>query len=287
MSWRRCTVLMVIAMAIGACAISACAPDTRDTRDPRESDGTARSPIVVFAASDLRDALAELATRYRATGGDSLVLVFGSTGDLGAQIAAGAPADLFFAANANAIDDLAARGRVVDSTRAVYAIGRLAVVARCAPALRDSLPATCPRVSLTDLTRADIKTVAIADPAHAPYGMAARQALERAGLWPRVQPKLVLGANISQAEQFVSTGNADAGVIALSLVLRTPSRTYTLVDSALHDPLRQTVAAIAGSAHAAGAVRFLQFLRSDTATAILVRYGFTAPDDAVAGTPRR
>ena len=266
-------------LVIAAVLCIACGADDR-------GDGTTQAgggPVLVFAASDLRDALTDLARTHRASGGDSLVLVFGSTGDLATQIRNGAPADIFFAANAKAIDDLAARGQVIDSTRAVYAIGRLAVIARCASTAstastaRDAAPASCRSLSLTDLAGATIRTVAIADPSHAPYGLAARQALERSGLWARVQPKVVMGANISQAEQFVATGNADAGVVALSLALRTPGRAYTLVDSALHDPLRQTVAVVAGSARPDAAVRFLTFTRSDTGTAIMRRYGFTTP----------
>ncbi len=268
-----------------ACALimlvsaSAC---TRDARDQGAATHTGE-PVLVFAASDLRDALADLAQRYRAGGGDSLVLVFGSTGELTTQIMNGAPADVFFAANAKAIDDLAGKGLVIDSTRSVYAIGRLVVIARCAAALYDSLASACPKLTLQDLAAARVQTVAIADPSHAPYGLAAKQALERADLWSRVHPKIVMGANISQAEQFVATGNADAGVIALSLVLRTPGRAYTLVDSALHDPLRQTVAVIANSARRDAAVRFLNFLDTGEATAIMQQYGFTVP---TAVTPR-
>lgn len=239
-------------------------------------DGARTAPLVVFAASDLRDALGELARDHRAAGGDSVVLVFGSTGDLAAQVAAGAPADLLFAANAQAIDALAAEGLVVDSTRAVYAIGRLAIVAPCdTTAGRREAPCRAP--TLGELAGPAVRTVAIADPSHAPYGMAARQALERAGLWDAVQAKLVLGANVSQAEQFVATGNADAGIVARSLVLRTPGRPHEVVDAALHDPLRQTVAVVAASRRTGAAGRFLAHLRSPRGQAVMHRYGFTTP----------
>ena len=229
------------------------------------------APLLVYAASDLRYALADAARHYRAAGGDSVVLVFGSTGNLTTQIENGAPADLFFAANAEAIDTLAAHHLVVDGTRAVYAVGRLALVARCA------VPDPCPTPALADLAAPAVKVVSIADPSHAPYGRAARQALERAGLWPRVQPKLVLGANITQAYEFVQTGNADAGLVALSLVLHTPGRSYTLVDSALYDPLRQTVAVPTTSPRAAAAVRFLRWVRSGAGQATMRGYGFEGP----------
>lgn len=235
------------------------------------SESAADGPLVVFAASDLRDALRDVADTYRAAGGDSAVLVFGSTGDLRVQITNGAPADLFFAANADAIDSLAAHDRIIASTRTVYAIGRVALIARCPTHVTP-----CPTLRFADLADAAVKSVAIAEPSHAPYGLAAKQALERAGLWSRVEPKLVRGANVSQAEQFVSTGNADAGLVALSLVLRTPGRVYTLVDSSLHAPLLQTVAVIRGSAHREAATRFLAYLASDAGQATMKRFGFTA-----------
>lgn len=256
---------MRLAALVALCLTTACA---------RGDGGDA--PLVVFAASDLRDALGELARDHRAAGGDSLVLVFGSTGDLAAQVAGGAPADLFFAANAQAIDALGAQGLVVDSTRVVYAEGRLAIVAACdTTAGRGAAPCRAP--SLAELASPAVRTVAIADPSHAPYGMAARQALERAGLWDAVRPRLVLGANVSQAEQFVATGNADAGIVALSLVLRTPGRPHEVVDAALHDPLRQTVAVVATSRRQDAAGRFLAHLRSPRGQAVMHRYGFTTP----------
>lgn len=264
-----------LAIAAGL-AIAGCAKGGDTARDstvvPRDPT---HAPIIAFAASDLRDALREVAERYQIAGGDSVVLVFGSTGDLGAQIANGAPADVFFAANAAAIDSLAAHRQIVDSTRAIYAIGRLALIAKCAPAA--TATATCDTLALADLAKPAVRTIAIADPAHAPYGLAAKQALERAGLWSRVERKLVMGANISQAEQFVATGNADAGLVALSLVLRDSTRRYTLVDSALHAPLRQTVAVIASSRHPEHAIGFVRFLRGADGQPVMRRYGFTAP----------
>jgi len=261
----------VCVLAVMACA-AACA---------RSDQPPAAGPVLVFAASDLRHALADVARRYRAAGGDSVTLVFGSTGDLTTQIANGAPADLFFAANAAAIDTLAAHRLVVDDTRAVYAVGRLALVARCAAesADADSVPdaSRCPTPTLADLAAPAVHVVAIADPAHAPYGRAAQQALERAGLWARVQPKLVLGANITQAYQFVETGNADVGLVALSHVLATPGRPYTLVDSTLHDPLRQTVAALTTGPHRTAAVRFLRYVEGDAGQAIMRGYGLARP----------
>ena len=249
------------------------------------AEGAASAPVLVFAASDLRSALAEIARDYRAAGGESVTLVFGSTGDLTTQIANGAPADVFFAANAPAIDALAARGLVVDSTRGVYATGRPALVTPCAPdtATTTAVPGVarprprCPAFTLDALATPAARTVAIADPSHAPYGRAPRQALERAGRWARVRPKLILGANTAQAYQFGETGNADAGLVALSLVPPTPRLPHALVDSALHDPLRQTVAVLTMAPHPSATVRFLRHVAGDRGQAVMRRYGFTLP----------
>ena len=249
-----------------------------------DARGRPSEPLLVFAASDLRDALTEVAALHRRTGGDSAVLVFGSSGDLRAQIAAGAPADLFFSADARYVDELEAAGRIVPRTRQVYAIGRLAVAWPRGTGDGDSTV-----LRLETLAEPGVRTVAMANPAHAPYGRAARQALERAGLWARVEPKLVLGATVSHAEQMVRTGNADAGLVALSLVRRGTGLPYTLVDSLLHDPLRQTVAIVATTARDAGARAFLRTLSNAEGRAIMRRFGFgeAAPDsvtvDSLAG----
>lgn len=259
-----------------ATALSGCVSESPD-----------QQPLVVFAASDLRDALADIARDYRQSGGDSAVLVFGSTGDLATQIANGAPADLFFAASAEAIDQMVANGHALESSREPYAMGRLAILARCIRAdtaaerakmerapLRTGV---CPRLALADLVNDSLRTIAIADPAHAPYGRAARQVLERTNLWDALRPKLVLGANISQAELFVTSGNADAGIIALSLLQGSPERTYTVIDASLHDPLIQTVVIVSRSTRRAAASGFLTYARSAEGRMVLQRYGFELP----------
>ena len=255
--------------------LSACTR-SQDTPQGSGSD-TGSDPVTVFAAADLRFALAEMAQRYRTQGGDSLVLVFGSTGDLTTQIINGAPADLFFAANAAAIDSLAARKMIVDSTRRVYALGRLALIARC-PTTRlvsQTSGAPCPAPArLQDVAAASVRSIAIADPAHAPYGLAARQVLERAGIWESVQQRIVMGANVAQAYQFVSTGNADMGLVALSLVARDSVLGHTLIDPALHDPLRQTVAVMSGSTRQQAAMAFLAYFTTPPAQEVMHGAGF-------------
>jgi molybdate transport system substrate-binding protein len=232
---------------------------------PRAGD----EPLLVLAASDLQYALPEVARLYREETGDSVVLVFGSTGNLAAQIEQGAPADVFFAANERFVDELAAKGRLAPDTRRMYAVGRIVLVA----SRETRQPA-----SMTDLARPGLRHVAIANPEHAPYGMAAREAMRAAGVWEQVRLRLVLGENVSQTFQFVRTGNADAGVVALSVALGVPGTRYVLIPDSLHAPLRQVAAATRASRAPERARAFLRFTATTRARAVMGRFGFATPD---------
>jgi molybdate transport system substrate-binding protein len=251
-------IVAFVALA-AACAPPAAAPNASASRE-----------IVVFAASDLQFALAEVATAYAATGHPKPTLSFGSTGTLSQQIENGAPADVFFAADESYIDGLERKGLLVAGTRQLYAVGRIVLVERSGLA-----PVTTP----ADLGRSDIRRIAIANPDHAPYGRAARDALMRTGLWPAVQGRLVLGENISQTFQFVQTGNADAGIVALSLALGTPGTRYSLVDASLHDPIAQAAAVIARGRDTSAARELLAFVNGPAGRPIMKRYGFALPGE--------
>ncbi len=260
-------------------SLTACSSSDNNRASSRNADRSRDdAPIIVFAAANLRFALADVNGAWQLASGDihvphdSAVLVFGSSGDLTAQIMNGAPADVFLAADEESIQKLSDANLLVDSTRTVYAIGQLAVVARCA----DENRASCSKVSLRDLAKPEFRVVAIADPSHAPYGAAARQSMQRAGIWNSVKPRLVFGANITQAYQLVETGNADAGVVALSLVLA-GSYPYTLVDSSLYDPIRQSAALISSTRQSDKATRFLSFMASLEGQSIMRGYGLAKP----------
>jgi molybdate transport system substrate-binding protein len=224
--------------------------------------------LQLFAASDLQAAFAELVPRYESSASVRVRVSFGSTGNLTTQIENGAPVDLFFAAGESYLDRLAGAGLIEPATRRVYARGRLALV-------WDS--AAPPPAGIADLARPEYRTLAIANPEHAPYGMAARQALQAAGVWDRVQKRLVLGENIAQTYQFVLTGNADAGLVALGLVVGGKPRAHLLVPDSLHAPLRQAAAVLKSSPRAAAARSFLDYVMSADGQEILRRYGFERP----------
>jgi molybdate transport system substrate-binding protein len=249
--------LLSLAGAATLALLASCGP-----RQPAEA-----RPLLVLAASDLQLALPEIAAAFRARTGTEVELVLGSTGNLATQIENGAPADIFLAASEPFMDRLARGGLIVEETRAVYALGRLALV------WREGAPEPAGPAAL-----AGPAYRTIANPEHAPYGMAAREALTAAGAWDGIGPRLVLGENVAQALQFVRTGNADAGVVALGAVATQREVPHRAVDAALHAPLRQTGAVLRGSARPDDAAAFLREMTGPAGQAILRRHGFDAPD---------
>lgn len=226
--------------------------------------------ITVYAAADLDMAFREIRPLFEKATGARVTLVMGSTGNLAKQIEHGAPADVFFAANESFIDDLLAAGAVIPQTRALYAQGRivLATPTTSAVTVRE----------LADLLRPEVRRVAIANPAHAPYGRAAQEALESAGVWEKVKPKLVYGENIRHALQFIETGSVEAGIVALS-VAGVPGVRYAPIDPKVHKPLNQVAAVVKRSARPELGLAFIQFLNGPEGRLIMKRYGFLLPGD--------
>jgi molybdate transport system substrate-binding protein len=233
------------------------------------TQGSDRPELVVAAAADLVFALREVKSIFEREQPSKVTLVFGSTGQLAQQIEHGAPFDVFFAADASFVEALLAKGGVLPDTVRTYAFGRLVL------ATRRNRP---PLGSVTDLLRPEVKRVAIANPVHAPYGRAARQALERAGVWASLQPKLVYGENIQQVLQFLQTGNVDAAILALSLA-DVRGVQFTLVDPALYDRLRQVVAVTTTSRRLDLGRRFIRFVDGPEGRSILKRFGFLLPGE--------
>ena len=225
--------------------------------------------LTVYAASDLAFALKEIAALFEKSTGAKVVLVLGSTGNLAKQVEHGAPADVFFAANESFIDELASRGAVIRETRTMYAQGRIVLAVP-----KGSGPPTDLRI----LREPKIRRIAIANPAHAPYGKATEEALRASGLWDAVRPKLVYGENIRQALQFVQSGAVDAAFIALS-VAAVPEIDWSPIDPTLHGPLNQAVAVVRRSARPELALGFIQFVNGPQARPIMKRHGFLLPGE--------
>jgi molybdate transport system substrate-binding protein len=226
--------------------------------------------LLVAAASDLQFAFTEVGALYQEKSGQEVSFTFGSTGNLTSQIENGAPFDIFAAANVAFVERLAEQGLIIPDTQQLYAQGRIVLAVNRAAGLSAT--------ELNDLLDPSISRVAIANPAHAPYGQAAQEALQQAGIWEDIQPKLVLGENIRQALQFVQTGDAQAGIVALS-VADTPEVSYTLLEAGLHQPLNQALAVIKGTPREAAARTFIEVVNSPEGRQIMKKYGFLLPGE--------
>lgn len=230
---------------------------------------------VIAAASDLQFAVAEIAAAFAAETGHQVRLSLGSTGNFARQIRQGAPFQIFMAADEQFILDLARDGLTRNAGH-LYAIGRIVLAVPPGSALAADGTLADLRAALAE---GRITRFAIANPDHAPYGQAARAALEHAGLWEAIQPALVLGENVSQAAQFTLSGNADGGIIALSLALAPQMQgrgSFAMIPEDHHPPLRQRMALIRGAGPVAEA--FYAYLQAPAAQAIMARYGFVTPD---------
>jgi len=224
--------------------------------------------ITVAAASDLTNAFNELGREFEATNKIKVVFVYGSTGLLTRQIENGAPMDIFAAANVSYIDQLAQEGLIVPDTKQIYARGRITLWTTADSPLKIE--------TVADLARPEVKRIAIANPDHAPYGLAAQQALQRAGIWDAVKPKLVYGDNIRQTLQYGETGNVDVAIVALSLSQQSKGR-WVLLPDQLHDPIDQALAVIKTTHNEAAARAFANFVSGPRGREILEKYGFAFP----------
>jgi molybdate transport system substrate-binding protein len=227
--------------------------------------------ITVAAASDLNFALRELATAFEKQTGNKVVLSFGSSGNFYSQIQNGAPYDLFMSADAAYPADLAKAGVAEQATLYSYARGGLVVW------VPKSANLDAAALGIKVLGNPAIKKIAIANPKHAPYGRAAEAALKSLGVYDEVASKLVIGENISQAAQYVESGNAQAGLIALSLALaptmKEKGRYWQIPDSA-YAPLDQAAVVLKVSRQPETARAFLEFLKTPAARGIFERFGF-------------
>jgi molybdate transport system substrate-binding protein len=237
-------------------------------------------PLRVAAAADLQFALKDIAQQYEHESGRKVDITFGSSGNFFTQVQNGAPFDVFFSADIDYPTRLEHDNLTEPNTLLKYAIGRIVV--------------WLPTGSKIDLAAQEwnalldpaVQKIAIANPEHAPYGRAAIEALKHAGIYDKAQPKLVYGENISQAAQFAQSGNAQAGIIALSLALspamQAGQRWEIPVDQ--YAPIQQAVVILKTAKDKESARAFLAFVSSDAGKRTLKSYGFATSDGAA--TPK-
>lgn len=230
--------------------------------------------FTVAAAADLKFALEELAALFEKQTGHRPRLVFGSSGNFYSQILQGAPFHLYLSADEAFVFKLADAGKTRDRGK-LYAVGRIGVLVPHGSPLKADGEFKDLAVALTD---GRLKKFAIANPEHAPYGLRAKEALLHAKLWDAIEPKLVLGENISQTAQFATSGSTQGGIIALSLAMAPQVAKlgqFALIPEHWHARLAQRMVLMKNAPIAA--VQFYDFLASDAALAILKRYGFEVP----------
>ena len=264
-SWRRqitrfaCCVLATITFLLGPTIATAQAEK-------------GAPELIVAAAADLSSALQEIAAAYEKKTTVRVKLSFGASGALTQQIQNGAPFDLFFSADMDYPRQLIAAGQADGASLYQYAVGKLVL---WVPA--DS-PLDLEYKGAQVLLDPSVKKIAIANPQHAPYGRAALAALKHYGLYDRVADRLVLGENVSQAAQFVESGNAQAGFVALAHALAPGMQgkgKYWDVPAEAYPPLAQGVVVITRSLHKKEAAEFVRYVKTKEAAAVLTRYGFT------------
>jgi molybdate transport system substrate-binding protein len=229
--------------------------------------------VRVAAAADLKFAMTELATQFEKQNGTKLDVTYGSSGNFLTQIQNGAPFDLFFSADSDYPNKLEAAGLTEPGTLREYAIGRIVI---WTPSESGINPAKDDWQCLLDPR---VKKIAIANPEHAPYGRAALAAIKKSGIYEQVKAKLVYGENISQAAEFVQSGNAQVGIVALSLAvspaMKNGNRWEIPPDS--YPPLKQAAVLLKASKNKDASRLFLDFVSGTQGQEILKRFGFTAP----------
>lgn len=258
---QRCRVApsAVVALAVIVAAALAAVGCGSNGDDPVE--------LTVSAAASVADAAEEVGAAFSDKTGSKVVFNVGASGQLAQQIEAGAPVDVFMSADKGYVEELVDADLVHPADMAPYARGTLVIWTSADRAVIEGV---------ADLTSAGIARIATANPETAPYGEAARQALESAGILDEVQSKLVIGESVEQAQQYAESGNADVALVALSVVPVEGGRT-TVVPQDLYHPIVQYLGVVSGSKHLDDARRFAEFVRSPAGATILERHGFSSP----------
>lgn len=229
--------------------------------------------LTIAAAADLKYAMTEVVKNYAATHpNDQIEVIYGSSGKFFTQIRNGAPFDMYFSADIEYPRKLEKEGLAASPTRP-YAFGRIVLW---------SLKPELAKTALKDLPKSPIRKFAIANPQHAPYGLRAKEALQHQGVWEAMQPKLVLGEDIGHTAQFVDSGAADAGIVALSFVLAPSMKgkgAWTLIPVEWHEPLEQGYVITRRAGANPLAKDFASYMGSEPARVIMRRYGFVLPGE--------
>ncbi len=226
-----------------------------------------KSALTISAASNLIPAFEEIGVRFEDETGIEIEFNFGASGQLAEQIIQGAPVDVFASADAVYIDALLEEKLLLESSVTEFARGRIVLWTAEGSELELDEP--------QDLSQLSVETLVLANPAYAPFGKAAREALESAGMWAALADKVVYGNYVSQALHMAELGSADAAIVALSLVLDSAGD-WTLIPETQHQPIRQVMAVVRGTDHMEEAGAFIEYVQGEVGQEILRRFGFEA-----------
>lgn len=244
--------LKITSLGILFLVLTACAPKTK-------------SQITVSAASNLIPAFTAIADSFQSETGIEVVYNFGSSGKLAQQITAGAPTDVFAAANTAYISQLVDADLIDADSVQIYAYGRLTVWGNNSDALPENLEA---------LTDSKFERIAIANPDYAPYGVIAKDVLQAAKLWDALQPRLIFANDVRQTLTYAQTGDVTVALVPLSLVINLDEGGYFLVPAQWHTPLAQSIGVVKNSAHATESQQFVDFVLGEKGQSILKTYGY-------------
>ena len=227
--------------------------------------------VRVAAASDLAKAFEEIAKEFEAKTKIKPIIDFGSSGLLAKQIEQGAPYFLYAAANKTFSEQVIKAGRCDGGSARLYARGRIVVWTPTGVAAP---------VKLADLTDERFKRIAIANPDHAPYGVAAQQALQKVGVWAAIEDRIKLGPDVQTTMLYARRGEVDAAIVALSLAVVTDGGSFLKIEAALHEPLDQQMVVCGNGEEADAARQLAEFISSREGREIMTRYGFLLPGEA-------
>jgi molybdate transport system substrate-binding protein len=248
-------VVVAIVLALAACSSSSSGQTVR-----------------VACASDLAKAMEEIAKEFEARTKIKPVIDFGSSGLLSKQIEQGAPYFLFMAANKKFVDSTIKVGRCEEATSKMYARGRVVV---WTPA------GTQAPKTLAELADPRFEKIAIANPDHAPYGLAAKQALEKAGVWGQIESRIKLGPDVQTTMLYARRNEVQAALVALSLAVVTDGGSFLKIEADMHEPLDQQLVVCGTGEEAEHARKLGEFINSREGREIMTRYGFVLPGETM------
>ena len=225
--------------------------------------------LIASVAASGTEAFKEIGRQFENETGIKVSFNFSSSGKLTQQIINGAPVDFFASADKAYIDELKRKGLIIPTSETIFAKGRLTLW----------MPEkTGNRINnIKDLLLPEIKIIGIANPEHAPYGVAAIESLKSSGIWDKVNSKIIIGENVNQTMQYGTSGNADVVIVPLSLSIIEPEGKYLIVKDNLHNDIEQSMAIVKNSKNQLKAIKLLDFILSDSGKTILEKFGYYIP----------